>query len=443
MYLLFSSILHVHGDPSLIFLGSLDSFALVFGFVSFSFSPDIRRLTPISSTPPTIHHSAPSHICIRIAILALRGTRVTDSNSRLKTLQSIRTFRSFPLSPSHPTPWAISHPLPVSHTMRCGVVQRHCRLLCDALPLVVRLRRRRWPWLIVSVFTRRTRSALLHCSLLPQHRSSRCIIHVTALIPLHSYVPHSCDCSHTAALSRVGHRLLVVQRCQLHEHAGERHGHANAGAKARGHCRYTQRLRAHQVAGTDAWFRNLSVQQRSDTVGCWRPGLSLFVTGSLCQDSWMICAPDAAFRGCGWRESKAPHRIAAHHLSAAAPHCPLPFECLRVRADHTGIEFSGVEYSFAGGPDAGSGTGVMSQVPRATPAGGEWKFKQAIELGAVHVTNAEFERTLQEASTHAHRNGRDGMTECSDGWAELLIRIHASQCRSWLTRRREGLRRNN
>ena len=71
---------------------------------------------------------------------------------------------------------------------------------------------------------------------------------------------------------------------------------------------------------------------------------------------------------------------------------------LLVFLDHTGIEFSGVEYSFAGGPDAGSGTGVMSQQPRATPAGGEWKFKQALELGSVHVTNAEFERTLQEAS---------------------------------------------
>lgn len=63
---------------------------------------------------------------------------------------------------------------------------------------------------------------------------------------------------------------------------------------------------------------------------------------------------------------------------------------------HTGIEFAKQEYSFAGGPDAGSGTGVMSQVPRATPAGGDWKFMQAIELGSVTVEYKEFDRVLQE-----------------------------------------------
>jgi len=79
---------------------------------------------------------------------------------------------------------------------------------------------------------------------------------------------------------------------------------------------------------------------------------------------------------------------------------------------HTGIEFAGVEYSFAGGPEAGNGTGVMTQRPRDTPAGGDWKFKEAIELGTVQVTNAEFDRTLQElkdafpANTYnlVHRN---------------------------------------
>lgn len=63
---------------------------------------------------------------------------------------------------------------------------------------------------------------------------------------------------------------------------------------------------------------------------------------------------------------------------------------------HTGIQFSSQEYSFAGGPDAGSGTGVMSQTPQATPAGGDWKFKQAIELGEVNVDYKEFDRVLQE-----------------------------------------------
>lgn len=72
---------------------------------------------------------------------------------------------------------------------------------------------------------------------------------------------------------------------------------------------------------------------------------------------------------------------------------PLSHCCL---TDHTGIEFSGTEYSFAGGPDAGSGTGVMSQQPRATPDGAQWRFKEAIELGSVNVDYREFERVLQE-----------------------------------------------
>jgi len=65
---------------------------------------------------------------------------------------------------------------------------------------------------------------------------------------------------------------------------------------------------------------------------------------------------------------------------------------------HTGIEVNGTEYSFAGSPDAGSGTGVLSQVPRATPAGGEWKFKQSISLGFVQSSREEFDRILRELS---------------------------------------------
>jgi hypothetical protein len=63
---------------------------------------------------------------------------------------------------------------------------------------------------------------------------------------------------------------------------------------------------------------------------------------------------------------------------------------------HTGIEISGVEYSYAGGPDAGSGTGVMTQQPRATPAGGEWKFKEAKEIGVVNFSSSEFSSMLNE-----------------------------------------------
>lgn len=38
---------------------------------------------------------------------------------------------------------------------------------------------------------------------------------------------------------------------------------------------------------------------------------------------------------------------------------------------HTGIEFQGVEYFFAGGEGV-SGTGVMTQTPQAMPAGGQY-----------------------------------------------------------------------
>lgn len=62
---------------------------------------------------------------------------------------------------------------------------------------------------------------------------------------------------------------------------------------------------------------------------------------------------------------------------------------------HTGIEVNGVEYCFAGAPEA-SGTGVQSQVPRATPEGGQWKFMQTIELGFVTLSSSEFEKILNE-----------------------------------------------
>lgn len=71
----------------------------------------------------------------------------------------------------------------------------------------------------------------------------------------------------------------------------------------------------------------------------------------------------------------------------------LPFSLV---SDHTGIEISGVEYSFAGGPEAGSGTGVMTQRPRDTPADGQWKFKQAIILGTTDIPYKDFDKTLQE-----------------------------------------------
>ena len=71
------------------------------------------------------------------------------------------------------------------------------------------------------------------------------------------------------------------------------------------------------------------------------------------------------------------------------------FVCPHSLSDHTGIELNGVEYTFAGSPEA-SGTGVMSQVPRATPADAQWKYKQTIELGVISVTNSDFDRVLRE-----------------------------------------------
>jgi len=72
---------------------------------------------------------------------------------------------------------------------------------------------------------------------------------------------------------------------------------------------------------------------------------------------------------------------------------------------HTGVEINGVEYSFAGGPDAGEGTGVMTQQPRATPAGGEWKYKQSLELGSITLSSSELGtilRDLQESFKAKH-----------------------------------------
>jgi hypothetical protein len=67
---------------------------------------------------------------------------------------------------------------------------------------------------------------------------------------------------------------------------------------------------------------------------------------------------------------------------------------------HTGIEFSGVEYCYAGAPEgmAVSDTlsGVGSQTPKTTPPGTGWKYKETIDLGPVKHSSSELMSILDE-----------------------------------------------
>jgi hypothetical protein len=97
---------------------------------------------------------------------------------------------------------------------------------------------------------------------------------------------------------------------------------------------------------------------------------------------------------------------------------------------------SGVEYSFAGGPDAGSGSGVMTQQPRATPAGGDWKFKQAIVLGTVAIPYQEFDKILQEVKDQFPANTYDLMhRNCNHFTTAVSKRLGLSASYpSWINR---------
>jgi len=61
---------------------------------------------------------------------------------------------------------------------------------------------------------------------------------------------------------------------------------------------------------------------------------------------------------------------------------------------HTGVEVSGIEYTFAGG--SVSGSGIFTQTPRSNPPGGQWLYKKSQEVGRTTLTSRELDRVISD-----------------------------------------------
>lgn len=80
--------------------------------------------------------------------------------------------------------------------------------------------------------------------------------------------------------------------------------------------------------------------------------------------------------------------------------CLLPCLSVHLSAPHPGphthkqmSSLFETEYSFAGQPGA-PGSGVFDQVPRSTPPGSDWVFKEQLDLGKTPLSSAQLTSVL-------------------------------------------------
>jgi len=111
------------------------------------------------------------------------------------------------------------------------------------------------------------------------------------------------------------------------------------------------------------------------------------------------------------------------------------FSSLGFGVYHSGLQVHGLEYTFAGGPDAGSGTGVMSQAPKYMPPGAPWKFKETIDLGLIKADRAKFESIVRQLQSEFLANTYDLMARnCNHFTEAFATRLGCTSYPSWINR---------
>ena len=106
---------------------------------------------------------------------------------------------------------------------------------------------------------------------------------------------------------------------------------------------------------------------------------------------------------------------------------------------HTGIELSesGVEYCYAGGPNA-PGSGVQQQRPKATPDASQWRYKESIDLGRTDKSAAQISALLSALSAEFAARDYDVVhRNCNHFTAEVSKRLglkypaHINRAATW------------
>lgn len=101
---------------------------------------------------------------------------------------------------------------------------------------------------------------------------------------------------------------------------------------------------------------------------------------------------------------------------------------------HSGLQVLGTEYTFAGGDF--DGCGVQEQVPKVTPTGSTWQFKETIDLGKTHLTDNEVRAVLSGIRASFPARSYNVMAKNCNHFTETLsVRLGVSHAYpAWVNR---------
>lgn len=101
---------------------------------------------------------------------------------------------------------------------------------------------------------------------------------------------------------------------------------------------------------------------------------------------------------------------------------------------HSGLQVFNTEYTFAGGDFDGSG--VQEQVPKATPAGSTWQYKETVDLGKTTLSEKDIRSVLSNIRNDFPAKTYDLTSKNCNHFTELLstrLDVHHNYP-SWVNR---------
>jgi hypothetical protein len=100
---------------------------------------------------------------------------------------------------------------------------------------------------------------------------------------------------------------------------------------------------------------------------------------------------------------------------------------------HSGIEINGMEYTFAGSPEA-TGSGIQAQKPKVTPPGSQWIYNQSVNLGKTDLSSSEISALLSSLRADFPANQYDLVTCNCNHFTELVTHKLHLDYPSWVNR---------
>lgn len=95
---------------------------------------------------------------------------------------------------------------------------------------------------------------------------------------------------------------------------------------------------------------------------------------------------------------------------------------------HSGAEINDVEYSYAGG------AGVFTQRPRTSEDPTQWKYKESIDLGPIHKSQAECYAALEDLKKKFPGTGYNIMANNCNHFVEAVCKTMNKTFPSWINR---------